>query len=126
MVTWLLGEGVEAEALKAGDWTPLMLAAASKAPSAAAVADLLLEGGADVTAVNKDGWTSLHIAARTGSVRDPSTPHHRLEEKREEAVKVAVLRTLTRQLSSDERQRLARIPSKNGRTALQTAGFFRL
>ena len=51
-------------ALKRADWTPLMMAVAK--PHSIEICKILLENGADVKLVNKDGWTPLHISARTG------------------------------------------------------------
>ena len=61
-VAYLLERGVEVDALKRADWTPLMLAC-TKAGNDAVVA-ALLEGGADPALQNKDGWTAFHLAAR--------------------------------------------------------------
>ena len=62
VVAFLLERGVEVDALKRADWTPLMLAC-TKAGNDAVVA-ALLEGGADPALQNKDGWTAFHLAAR--------------------------------------------------------------
>ena len=61
-VSFLLGRGVEVDALKRADWTPLMLAC-TKAGNDAVVA-ALLKAGADPALQNKDGWTPFHLAAR--------------------------------------------------------------
>jgi len=52
--------------LKRADWTPLMMAALKK--KSLNVIRLLVEAGADIKQRNKDGWTALNIASRTGDV----------------------------------------------------------
>ena len=62
IVSYLLEKGVEVDALKRADWTPLMLAATKSGNDAVVAA--LLGGGADPALQNKDGWTAFHLAAR--------------------------------------------------------------
>ncbi|CAG0885343.1 unnamed protein product [Cyprideis torosa] len=60
------GPRVPTDPLKRGDWTPLMCASARDSADSLAVVKLLLEASADVTLKNKDGWTPIHLACRTG------------------------------------------------------------
>ena len=53
--------------LKRADWTPLMMAALKK--NSLDVIRLLVEAGSDIKQRNKDGWTALNIASRTGDVQ---------------------------------------------------------
>lgn len=53
--------------LKQADWTPLMMAALKK--NSLDVIRLLVEAGSDIKQRNKDGWTALNIASRTGDVQ---------------------------------------------------------
>eukprot|EP00127_Corallochytrium_limacisporum_P007017 Clim_evm25s240 gene=Clim_evmTU25s240 len=69
IVKWLIGESKKQgfamiDMLKRADWTPLMLACASREPGSSRCAEILLEAGADATLRNKDGWDALHIAIR--------------------------------------------------------------
>ncbi|KAG8188361.1 hypothetical protein JTE90_019268 [Oedothorax gibbosus] len=54
---------VDVNALKRADWTPLMLACTK--PYLEIVKELL-QHGASLDIVNKDGWTAFHIATREG------------------------------------------------------------
>ncbi len=66
-VELLLNQGVDINALKLADWTPLMLAIAAfpseKAlqPAFVNTVLLLLRMGAKLETRNKDGWTCLHV-----------------------------------------------------------------
>ncbi|KAL5258680.1 hypothetical protein ACHWQZ_G009221 [Mnemiopsis leidyi] len=62
---FLISKGASVDALKQGDWTPLMLAAEKQNLE---IVELLVKYGADVTLTNKDGWNAFHIAARSGKV----------------------------------------------------------
>jgi len=57
--------GVEIDALKRADWTPLMLACTKKNEN---IVRLLVGNGANLQLENKDGWTSFHLACREGDV----------------------------------------------------------
>ena len=63
----LLDHGAQVNSLKRADWTPLMLAA-TKLNNLASV-KLIIAAGADLSLVNKDGWTAFHLAVRTGDLR---------------------------------------------------------
>jgi len=54
------------DALKRGDWTPLMLACTKSGPAACRCIAALLAADADAHLRNKDGWTPLFIACRAG------------------------------------------------------------
>lgn len=60
--------GCQVDALKRADWTPLMLASTRTGEESGKVIKLLLEKGAKLSLVNKDGWTAFHLAAREGDV----------------------------------------------------------
>lgn len=87
--------GVEIDALKRADWTPLMLACTKNNEN---VVRDLVENGANLLLQNKDGWTSFHLACREGDV---SIVSYLL------SVNPEVWKT----------------SSKNGRTPLHTAGY---
>ena len=53
------------DALKRADWTPLMLACTK--PGNGSIIAALLEGGADPSLQNKDGWTAFHLSARAAA-----------------------------------------------------------
>ncbi|RWS31568.1 ankyrin repeat domain-containing protein 16-like isoform X2 [Leptotrombidium deliense] len=66
IVKLLLSNGWNVDAIKRGDWTPLMLAVAS---SHFEVVKILIEiGRANTRLVNKDGWNCFHLAARSGNL----------------------------------------------------------
>jgi len=65
-VAFLLSKGVDVDALKRSDWTPLMLACTKEGNLE--VIRALVETGADVSLSNKDGWTPFHLASREGDV----------------------------------------------------------
>lgn len=54
------------DALKRGDWTPLMLACTKNGPAACQCISDLLAANANAYLRNKDGWTPLLIACRAG------------------------------------------------------------
>ncbi|XP_065572279.1 ankyrin repeat domain-containing protein 16-like isoform X2 [Artemia franciscana] len=60
----LIQYGSDVNALKRGDWTPLMLAC-TKVDNLQVV-KVLVENGANKKLKNKDGWTAFHLAAREG------------------------------------------------------------
>lgn len=62
--TLLLAVGASANAVKRGDWTPLMVASAGCHAEAVHV---LLQAGADVACINREGATALHLACRAGN-----------------------------------------------------------
>jgi ankyrin repeat protein len=62
----LLQRGAQVNSLKRADWTPLMLATTKQ--NNLACVKILDTSGADLRLVNKDGWTSFHIAVRTGDL----------------------------------------------------------
>uniref|UniRef100_A0A915J413 Uncharacterized protein n=1 Tax=Romanomermis culicivorax TaxID=13658 RepID=A0A915J413_ROMCU len=64
---------MNADSLKQGDWTPLMLACAAKNDKSRAIVRLLIDRGADVQRKNKDGWTAFHIACRSGDAKKLQT-----------------------------------------------------
>ncbi|RUS21933.1 ankyrin repeat-containing domain protein [Endogone sp. FLAS-F59071] len=67
---------VEVDAIKRGDWTPLMIAGVipyrhtipigSAMKGNLKVMKILVNAGANVEMVNKDGWNALHLAAKEG------------------------------------------------------------
>lgn len=59
-------KGASVDALKRGDWTPLMLACTKNGPAACQCITILLAANANAHLRNKDGWTPLLIACRTG------------------------------------------------------------
>ncbi|XP_018302806.1 ankyrin repeat domain-containing protein 16 [Mycetomoellerius zeteki] len=66
ILKYLLGKGASVDALKRGDWTPLMLACTKSGLTACQCIDALLAANANACLRNKDGWTPLLIACRTG------------------------------------------------------------
>lgn len=62
----LLESGARVDAVKSGDWTPLMVAASAGYGD---VVELLLSAGANVTHVNREGASALHLACRGGNER---------------------------------------------------------
>ncbi|XP_018362324.1 PREDICTED: ankyrin repeat domain-containing protein 16-like [Trachymyrmex cornetzi] len=66
ILKYLLGKGASVDALKRGDWTPLMLACTKSGPTARQCIEALLAANANAYLRNKDGWTPLLIACRTG------------------------------------------------------------
>ncbi|XP_066149158.1 ankyrin repeat domain-containing protein 16-like isoform X2 [Euwallacea fornicatus] len=65
----LCSYGADVNALRRGDWTPLMLAC-TKIQSAVSLSIVqnLVDKGAEINYPNKDGWTCLHILAREGGL----------------------------------------------------------
>ncbi|XP_049783268.1 ankyrin repeat domain-containing protein 16-like isoform X2 [Schistocerca cancellata] len=66
VVKYLLEKGVTVDAVKRGEWTPLMLACANSGTSSCDIVSLLLRFGAKTKAQNKDGWTPVNLAVRLG------------------------------------------------------------
>ncbi|XP_049805702.1 ankyrin repeat domain-containing protein 16-like isoform X2 [Schistocerca nitens] len=64
VVKYLLEKGVTVDAVKRGEWTPLMLACANSGTSSCDIVSLLLRFGAKTKAQNKDGWTPVNLAVR--------------------------------------------------------------
>ncbi|XP_032063315.1 ankyrin repeat domain-containing protein 16 [Aythya fuligula] len=62
-VSYLLAKGACVDALKRGDWTPLMMACTRQNLE---VIKALVEHGANPLLKNKDGWNCFHIASREG------------------------------------------------------------
>uniref|UniRef100_A0A8C3BCL1 Ankyrin repeat domain-containing protein 16 n=1 Tax=Cairina moschata TaxID=8855 RepID=A0A8C3BCL1_CAIMO len=62
-VSYLLAKGACVDALKRGDWTPLMMACTRQ--NLEVIKDLV-EHGANPLLKNKDGWNCFHIASREG------------------------------------------------------------
>ncbi|XP_023343429.1 ankyrin repeat domain-containing protein 16 [Eurytemora carolleeae] len=62
----LLSLGVQVDQLKRADWTPAMLAVTH--PGRLGILKLLVKQAANLNIQNKDGWTSFHVAARTGDL----------------------------------------------------------
>lgn len=62
---YLIDQGVEIDALKRADWTPLMLACTKNNEN---IVRFLVSNGANLQLENKDGWTSFHLACREGDV----------------------------------------------------------
>lgn len=63
----LLCYGADVNALKRGDWTPLMLACTkSNYLNNIKTVEILIANGAIVNYKNKDGWSVLHLIAREG------------------------------------------------------------
>ncbi|XP_068526255.1 ankyrin repeat domain-containing protein 16 isoform X3 [Anas acuta] len=62
-VSYLLAKGACVDALKRGDWTPLMMACTRQ--NLEVIKDLM-EHGANPLLKNKDGWNCFHIASREG------------------------------------------------------------
>ena len=89
-----MSKGSDLDALKRGDWTPMMLAAAQ---NQLAAVETLIHHRASTAVVNKDGWNAFHIACRTGHVH--------------------IVDTLFQAT-----QRAVQSVSRNGRSALNSAG----
>ncbi|XP_050449067.1 ankyrin repeat domain-containing protein 16-like [Cataglyphis hispanica] len=66
VLRYLLEKGASVDALKRGDWTPLMLACTKNGPAACQCISALLAANANAYLRNKDGWTPLLIACRAG------------------------------------------------------------
>ncbi|KAL0121471.1 hypothetical protein PUN28_006763 [Cardiocondyla obscurior] len=66
VLKYLLNKGASVDALKRGDWTPLMLACTKSGPAACQCINALLAANANACLRNKDGWTPLLIACRVG------------------------------------------------------------
>ncbi|XP_032672263.1 ankyrin repeat domain-containing protein 16-like isoform X2 [Odontomachus brunneus] len=66
VLKYLLEKGASVDALKRGDWTPLMLACTKSGHAAFQCIVTLLMGKANARLRNKDGWTPLLIACRAG------------------------------------------------------------
>ncbi|XP_071636363.1 ankyrin repeat domain-containing protein 16 isoform X1 [Temnothorax longispinosus] len=66
ILKYLLNKGASVDALKRGDWTPLMLACTKSGLAARQCIGALLTANANAYLRNKDGWTPLLIACRTG------------------------------------------------------------
>ncbi|WP_243048117.1 ankyrin repeat domain-containing protein [Dyella sp. RRB7] len=75
LVALLLQHGVAVDQRLPGDATPLMIAAAMGYPE---IAEQLLEGGADVNAVDARGHAALHAAAQYGFEHNDSLRARRL------------------------------------------------
>jgi hypothetical protein len=58
--------GADVNQIKRSDWTPLMLVCTKLGSAALETLRVLLNCKADPHITNKDGWTALHIACRTG------------------------------------------------------------
>lgn len=67
-VAKLLSYGSEVNALRRGDWTPLMLACTKIKPINLKIVKLLVDKGAYINMPNKDGWTCVHLLAREGGL----------------------------------------------------------
>lgn len=93
----MIYKGASVDALKRGDWTPLMLACSKNGPAACECILALLAADANIHLRNKDGWTPLLIACRAGD---------------ENAIKLLLKHSPK---SIDDR-------SHNGRSALHIAG----
>ncbi|XP_012234192.1 ankyrin repeat domain-containing protein 16-like [Linepithema humile] len=66
VLKYLLEKGALVDALKRGDWTPLMLACTKSGHAACQCISALLAANANAHLRNKDGWTPLLIACRVG------------------------------------------------------------
>jgi len=88
--------GAEVDSFKKGDWTSLMVSCAQTGPEVPQIVKILLNNGADAELINKDGWTAMHIASRTGQLD-------------------------TVQLLAEHRSNLVTTPSRNGRIPLHIA-----
>ncbi|CAD5118479.1 unnamed protein product [Dimorphilus gyrociliatus] len=64
-VEYLLERKVCVDSLKRADWTSLMLAAVK---SSLNLIKVLIDYGASTNVRNKDGWTPIHIAVRSGRI----------------------------------------------------------
>lgn len=61
--------GADVNALRRGDWTPLMLACTKIQPGISFdIAKKLVNCGAVINMQNKDGWSCVHLLAREGGV----------------------------------------------------------
>ncbi|XP_066260043.1 ankyrin repeat domain-containing protein 16-like [Euwallacea similis] len=61
----LCSYGADVNALRRGDWTPLMLACTKiQAEVSLSIVQSLVVEGAEINYPNKDGWTCVHILAR--------------------------------------------------------------
>lgn len=65
-VRLLLSADAKVDAVKSGDWTPLMIASAGAHPTIVAE---LLQAGARIELVNREHATALHLAARAGCTK---------------------------------------------------------
>lgn len=66
VVKYLLEKGATVDAVKRGEWTPLMLSCANSGTSSYEIVNLLIRFGANTKARNKDGWTPVNLAVRLG------------------------------------------------------------
>jgi len=66
MALFAINKGASVDALKRGDWTPLMLACTKSGSAARQCINALLAANANAHLRNKDGWTPLLIACRIG------------------------------------------------------------
>ncbi|XP_059489282.1 ankyrin repeat domain-containing protein 16-like isoform X2 [Neocloeon triangulifer] len=66
LVLYLLQKGAEVDSFKKGDWTSLMVSCTLSGPKAHLTTKILLDAGANAELKNKDGWTALHLASKTG------------------------------------------------------------
>ncbi|GLV36717.1 Ankyrin 2 [Carabus blaptoides fortunei] len=65
----LLDNGAQVDAIKRADWTPLMLACTKCGAASYETVQCISSRCASVQLVNKDGWTPLHVASRTGDIQ---------------------------------------------------------
>ncbi|KAF2887326.1 hypothetical protein ILUMI_18847 [Ignelater luminosus] len=70
----LIKHGATVNAIKRADWTPLMLACTKVTSDSVSdnnfrCVGLLLQKGALVNYVNKDGWSALHLISREGGLK---------------------------------------------------------
>ncbi|XP_044739534.1 ankyrin repeat domain-containing protein 16-like [Chrysoperla carnea] len=69
VVQLLIDFGADVNALKNGDWTPVMLACMKTGENAFRTIDILVRNKANLTHKNYEGWTAFMLACREGDLQ---------------------------------------------------------